>query len=55
MSKRWQKVSGWAAKSFGWCFKNQIISGTKDGRVNPQGNATRAETAKMVVFFNDMP
>ena len=47
-------VSKWAQSSVGWCFKNKIISGTKDGRVNPQGNATRAEAAKMVVFLHDM-
>lgn len=47
------KVSGFARSSVGWCFKNKIMSGSA-GKVNPQGNATRAETAKMVVFLYDL-
>ena len=47
------KVSSWAVSSVGWCFKNKILSGS-DGKVIPQGNATRAETAKMVVFLHDL-
>ncbi len=47
-------VSSWARSAVGWCFRNKIISGTKDGRINPRGNATRAEAAKMVVFLHDM-
>ncbi len=47
------KVSGWAASSVGWCFRSKILSGA-NGYVNPQGNATRAETAKMVVFEHDL-
>ncbi len=30
------------------------MSGTKEGFVNPQGSATRAESAKMFVFLHDM-
>ena len=48
------KVSSWAVGSVGWCFKNKIVSGTKDGNFNPQGNASRAETAKMVVLLYDL-
>ena len=42
------KVSSWAQASVGWCFKSGIISGTKDGNVNPKGNATRAEAAALL-------
>ncbi len=48
------KVSGWTVSSVGWCFRNKIMSGSKDGHINPQANTTRAETAKMVVFLHDM-
>lgn len=36
-----EKVSGYARKAVGWCFKNKIMSGA-GGEVQPQGNATRA-------------
>ena len=49
------KVSEWAENSVGWCFRSKIMSGTEDGYVNPQGNATRAEAAKMAVCLHDMP
>ena len=48
------KVSGWAQPSVGFCFRNKIMSGTEAGCVNPQGNATRAEAAKMTVSLHDM-
>ncbi len=48
------KVSDWAEASVGWCFKNGILNGTKDGRVNPKGNATRAEAAKMILKEHDL-
>lgn len=47
------KVSGYAVKAVGWCFKNKILSGSGN-KVMPQGNATRAQAAKMVVFLRDM-
>ena len=48
------KVSGWAVSSVGWCFQQHIISGTQDGYVNPQGDGTRAEAAKMFVMLHDL-
>ena len=47
-------VSKWAVSSVGWCFQNEIVSGTEDGYINPQGNATRAEAAKMLVYLHDL-
>ena len=35
------------------CYKNKIMSGS-NGKVNPKGNATRAEASKMVVFLYDL-
>ena len=49
-----QKVSGYARPSVGWCFRNKVISGKSGNLIDPQGTATRAETAKMVVFVYDM-
>ena len=46
-------VASYARASVGWCFKNKIMSGS-NGKVNPKGNATRAEAAKMVVFLYDL-
>lgn len=47
-------VASWAQRAVGWCFQNKIISGTKAGTVNPKGNATRAEAAKMLVGLYDL-
>ena len=47
-------VSEWAESSMGWCYRNKIISGTGDGCLNPQGNAARAEAAKMIVSLYNM-
>ena len=46
-------VSSWAQTSVGWCFRNKIISGS-EGLLRPQGNASRAEAAKMAVFLHDL-
>ena len=47
-------VSRYARPSVGWCFRNKVISGKSGNLIDPQGTATRAETAKMVVFVYDM-
>ena len=39
-------VSSWAVASVGWCFANELTTGF-DGLIDPQGEATRAETASM--------
>ena len=46
-------VSEWARSSVGWCFTKGIMSGQGEN-INPQGNATRAEAAKMIVILHDM-
>lgn len=38
----------------GWCYRNKLMSGTADGRINPKGNATRAQAAKMIVGLYDL-
>ena len=50
------KVSGWAKKPMIWATKNGIISGSSEGGklyLNPLKNATRAETATMMVAFDN--
>ena len=46
-------VSPWAVSAVGWCFRNGILSDS-NGNVVPQGNVSRAQAAKMVVFLRDM-
>ena len=47
------KVASYAQQAVGWCFRNKILSGS-NGNVLPQGNATRAQAAKMLVALYDM-
>lgn len=42
--------SDWAADGIAWAVENGIIAGS-DGKVNPQGIATRAEAATMLMRF----
>ena len=43
-------VSDWAAQAMAWCVKSGVISGM-DGGLNPQGTATRAQVATMLMRF----
>lgn len=45
-------VSSWAADAMRWAVGAGIISGTANG-LEPQGTATRAQTAAMLVRFTD--
>ena len=45
------KVASWATNSVKWAVKNNIINGT-NGKLNPKGNATRAEVATMLYSYN---
>lgn len=46
-------VSDWAAQAVMWAVEEGILNGTPDGRLNPQGTATRAEAAVMLQRFAD--
>ena len=46
-------VSDWAAQAMAWAVEEGILTGTPDGRLNPQGTATRAEAAAMLQRFAD--
>ena len=48
------KVSSWAADAMSWAVAEGIIAGSKDGGklyLDPQGNATRAQIALMLMRF----
>ena len=45
------KVSGYAYEALCWCTMNGIIAGMTDGTLNPQGAATRAQAAVMLMRF----
>lgn len=48
------KVSSWAADAMSWAVAEGIIAGSKDGGklyLDPQGNATRAQVALMLMRF----
>ena len=47
------KVSSFATESMHWAVAMGIMNGD-NGRLNPQGNATRAQCAKMLVCFLDL-
>ena len=47
------QVSNWAESAIGWCFDNHIMSGSNN-MIRPQGNASRAENAAMVINAYDL-
>ena len=44
-------VSDFAEKAMQWAVENGIINGMGDGTLNPQGEATRAQLAKILMYF----
>ena len=46
-------VSEYARASLGWCFREQVLSGSQ-GRILPQDNATRAQATKMLVKVHEI-
>ena len=48
------KVSIWAKDSVEYLTKAGILNGYPDGTFQPQGNATRAEAAKIITSFMDL-
>lgn len=45
------KVSEWARADVAWAIEEGIISGKPGVGIDPQGNATRAEAAKMIMIM----
>ena len=46
------KVSGWANKAIGWAIGEGLMNGD-NGALRPQGNATRAEIAALLMRFSE--
>lgn len=44
-------VSNWAVNAMIWAVENGVITGTGAGALNPQGTATRAEVATILMRF----
>lgn len=44
-------VSGYAADAMRWAVDNGLIGGTGDGALSPQGNATRAQVAAVLMRY----
>ena len=47
----YDKISDWSKTAVRYCLNAGIISGRTDGSFDPQGKATRAEAASMLVRF----
>ena len=45
------KASGYALEALRWAVENGILNGYGDGRLGPQGQATRAQVAQMLKNF----
>ena len=45
------EISGFALEAMRWAVENGIINGYGDGRLGPQGRATRAQVAQMLKNF----
>lgn len=45
------KVHTWAQEAIKWCVSNKIINGKEKNKLDPQGFATRAEVATMIMNF----
>lgn len=43
------QISGYAQEAMAWAIENGIVSGFGDGRLGPQGQATRAQVAQMLM------
>lgn len=46
--------SGWAEDAVKWAVGNEIMNGKGEGVLDPQGTATRAEIAQMVMKYKEL-
>ncbi len=45
------KISSWADEAMHWCVMKEIIGGTGEGKLSPQGTATRAQIVTMLYRY----
>ena len=48
------QVSSWAMSAMNWAVGQGIMNGKGNNTLDPQGTATRAEVAKMLLNFDQM-
>ncbi len=46
-----QEVGSWSQAALSWAVGAEILSGNTDGRLNPKGNATRAQVAALLTRY----
>ena len=46
------QISDWAREAFGWAVSVGLVQGKGDGVLDPQGKATRAEVAQIVMNYD---
>lgn len=51
--KDFSDVSAWARDAMRWALANSIITGTDEGTLSPQGTATRAQLATLLMRLDD--
>ena len=47
------KISSWSKEAFEWAVGTGLIQGKGNSILDPQGLATREETAKLIMYFNE--
>lgn len=45
------RVAAWAADAVNWVLDKKVIGGNADGTLNPEGTATRAQVAQIIMNF----
>ena len=49
----YESISDYAMEAMAWAVNGDIINGMGDGALNPQGDATRAQVAQMLMSFSE--
>ena len=49
----YESISDYAMEAMAWAVNADIINGMGDGALNPQGDATRAQVAQMLMSFSE--
>ncbi|MCF0122588.1 MAG: S-layer homology domain-containing protein, partial [Ruminiclostridium sp.] len=44
-------ISGWAKDSLFWCIQEGLVNGKGNGNLDPQGTATRAQVAQILMKY----
>lgn len=47
----WSSTSSWAKESMEWAYANKLVGGTSDTTLSPNGNATRAQLAEILMRY----